>query len=160
MRVPFELAIALGLSLVLEGVCHPQQDPVASTKSQKTDASTAPAASAKRRKSTSTKAPAGGPKRIVVREGGATEPAEQIAPGMSPAEAIKQRQNAQQWLGSTDEQLKQLAGKKLDVSQQQAMSQIHNYVDGARSALQEGDVRRASTLAEKAHLLAEDLLSH
>jgi hypothetical protein len=31
---------------------------------------------------------------------------------------------------------------------------------GARSALKEGDVRRASTLALKAHLLAEDLIRH
>ena len=38
------------------------------------------------------------------------------------------------------------------------MGQIHNYMDGARAALHEGDVRRASTLAEKAHLLAEDLV--
>jgi hypothetical protein len=27
-------------------------------------------------------------------------------------------------------------------------------------ALQEGDVRRASTLAQKAHLLSEDLVKH
>jgi hypothetical protein len=33
-------------------------------------------------------------------------------------------------------------------------------MEGARGALQEGDVRRASTLAEKAHLLADDLLKH
>jgi hypothetical protein len=33
-------------------------------------------------------------------------------------------------------------------------------MDGARSALQEGDLRRASTLAEKAHLLADDLVKH
>jgi hypothetical protein len=31
-------------------------------------------------------------------------------------------------------------------------------MSGARSALQEGDVRRASTLAEKARLLADDLI--
>jgi hypothetical protein len=33
-------------------------------------------------------------------------------------------------------------------------------MEGARGALQEGDERRASTLAEKAHLLADDLLKH
>jgi len=40
------------------------------------------------------------------------------------------------------------------------VGQVRNYMGGARSALQEGDVRRASTLAEKARLLAEDLVRH
>jgi hypothetical protein len=33
-------------------------------------------------------------------------------------------------------------------------------MNGAHSALKEGDLRRASTLAQKAHLLAEDLVKH
>jgi hypothetical protein len=79
---------------------------------------------------------------------------------MTPAEAARQRQNAEQWLSSTDGQLKKLAGRTLDAPQQETVGQIRNYMDGARSALQEGDVRRASTLAEKARLLAEDLAKH
>ncbi len=96
----------------------------------------------------------------MVREGGANEPTAQIVPGMTPAEAARQRQNAEQLLGVTDEQLKQLAERTLSAPQQQTVGQIRNYMDGARSALKEGDVRRASTLAEKAHLLAEDLVKH
>ncbi len=96
----------------------------------------------------------------MVREGGAKEPAAQIAPGMTPAEAARQRQNAEQWLASADDQLKQLAGRTLDARQQETAGQIRNYMDGARSALKEGDVHRANTLAEKAHLLAEDLAKH
>jgi hypothetical protein len=96
----------------------------------------------------------------VVREGGAREPAAQIAPGMTPAEATRQRQNAEQLLSSTDDQLNQMAGRTLDARQQEAAGQIRNYMDGARSALKGGDLRRASTLAEKAHLLAGDLLKH
>jgi hypothetical protein len=103
-------------------------------------------------------APDGAPKKVVVREGGASEPAAQIAPGMTPAEAASERQNAERWLGSTDNQLKLLSVRTLDSRQQETVGQIHNYVDGAHSALKEGDVRRASTLAEKAHLLAEDLV--
>ncbi len=113
----------------------------------------------KRRKRTAS-APNGTPRRIVVREGGATEPAEQIVPGMTPVEATRQRQNAEQWLASTGDQLKQLAERTLDARQQDTVGQIRNYMDGARSALKEGDVRRASTLAQKAHLLAEDLVKH
>ena len=96
----------------------------------------------------------------MVREGGASEPAAQIAPGMTPAEATRQRHNAEELLGATDEKLKQLTGRTLDAKQQETVGQIRNYMDGARSALKEGDVRRANTLAQKAHLLSEDLLKH
>lgn len=107
-----------------------------------------------------TTAPSGTPKKVVVREGGAREPAEQIAPGVTPAEAVRQRQIAEEWLNSTDGQLKQLSERSLDPQQQETLGQIRNYMDGARGALREGDVRRASTLAEKAHLLSDDLVKH
>src|SRR5450759_5952743 len=63
----------------------------------------------KRRKRTAA-APDGTPRKIVVREGGASEPAAQIVPGITPAEAARQRQNAERLLGSTDDKLKRLAG--------------------------------------------------
>jgi hypothetical protein len=95
-----------------------------------------------------------------VREGGASEPAAQIAPGMTPAEALLQRQNADQWLVGADQKLRLLAGRTLDAQQLETVGQIHNYMDGARLALKAGDVRRANTLAEKADLLADDLAKH
>jgi hypothetical protein len=79
---------------------------------------------------------------------------------MTPAEAIRQRQNAERLLGATDDKLKRLAGRTLDARQQETVGQIRNYMGGARSALKEGDLRRASTLAQKAHLLSEDLVKH
>jgi len=105
-------------------------------------------------------APDGSPRKIVVREGGASEPAAQIAPGMTPAEAARQRQNAEQLLASTGDQLKLLAERTLDGRQQETMAQIRNYMDGAHSALKDGDVRRANTLALKAHLLSEELVRY
>ena len=113
----------------------------------------------KRRKRT-TPAPDGAPRKVIVREGGTSEPAAQIAPDISPAEATRQRQKAEQLLGSTDGQLKQLTGRTLNAQQQESVGQIRNYMQGARSALKEGDVLRAGTLAEKAHLLSDDLLKH
>jgi len=113
----------------------------------------------KRRKRTAPKADSA-PRKTVVREGGASEPAAQIAPGMTPAEATRQRHNAEQLLGATDDKLKRLAGRPLDAKQQETVGQIRNYMEGARSALKEGDVRRANTLAQKAHLLSEDLVRH
>ncbi len=79
---------------------------------------------------------------------------------MTPAEATRQRQSAEQLLASADDRLKQLAGRALDARQQETAGQIRNYMDGARTALKEGDLRRASTLAQKAHLLAEDMVKH
>jgi hypothetical protein len=102
----------------------------------------------------------GAPRKIVVREGGAKEPAAQIVPGMTPAEAARERRNAEKLLGSTDNLLKELAGRTLNARQRETVGQIRNYMDGARSALKEGDTRRASTLAQKAHLLSEDLVKH
>jgi len=124
--------------------------------------STAPVSGTTKHRKHSPPAPApdGAPRKIVIREGGASEPAAQIAPGMTPAEATRQRQDAEQWLASSDDQLKQLAGRTLDARQQETVAQIRNYMEGARSALKDGDVRRANTLAEKAHLLAEDLAKH
>jgi hypothetical protein len=114
----------------------------------------------RKRRKHSAPAPDGAPRKIVVREGGAKEPAAQIAPGMTPVEATRQRQNAEQLLASADDRLKQLAGRTLDTRQQETVAQVRNYMGGARSALKEGDVRRANTLAQKAHLLAEDLVKH
>jgi hypothetical protein len=79
---------------------------------------------------------------------------------MTPAEATRQRQNAERLLGSAGDQLKQAATRPLDAQRQETAEQIRNYIDGARSALKEGDVQRANTLAEKAHLLAEDLVKY
>ena len=100
------------------------------------------------------------PRKVVVREGGAKAPAEQMAPGMSPDEAARQRKNAEQLLNATDDQVKQLSTRNLDELQRESVGQIRNYEYDARLALKEGDLRRASTLAEKAHLVAEDLLRH
>jgi len=184
MRLTCGLAIALCLGLSAVGVASQEPDsagsansagqvpPAAATEStpaagakvsegaatKKTAASTS--ATTKRRNKRSAPAQAEGPRKIMVREGGASEPAAQIAPDMTPAEAASQRQNAERLLGSSGDQLKVLAARTLDVQQQEPVGQIRNYMVGARSALQEGDLWRANTLAQKAHLLADDLVKH
>ncbi len=95
-----------------------------------------------------------------MREGGASEPDAQIEPDITPEEAARKRQNAVQLLASTDYELKRLAGRTLDAGQQETVGQIRNYMNGVRAALKEGNVGRANTLAEKAHLLADDLAKH
>jgi hypothetical protein len=187
MRLACGLAIAFGLTFPAAGQTPPapapaQQVPAetspgagqkapasvlqektvagsAETKSAKAKSTTdGPKSGTRRRRRRTAPAPTGEPRKIVVREGGASEPAAQIVPGMTPAEATRQRQNAERLLGSAGDQLKQAATRPLDAQRQETAEQIRNYIDGARSALKEGDVQRANTLAEKAHLLAEDLV--
>lgn len=100
------------------------------------------------------------PRKVVVPEGGAREPPAQIAPGLTPEEAARERRDAEQWLTSADGQLKMLSGRTLGAQQEETVGQVRNYMVGARSALKEGDMRRANTLALKAHLLSEDLVKH
>lgn len=85
------------------------------------------------------------------------EPTAQIVTGMSPEAAARERNEAELLLGTTAETLKEIAPRELDLQQRQTVSQIHNYITVARSALREGDIPRAHTLAEKAALLANDL---
>jgi hypothetical protein len=180
MRFGCELAIALSLSFPLLGQTPAAPAPAGNQASAQApaDASASPekkagesaekkqadsgvaAAGTKKRRKAAASMPDGTPRKIVVREGGASEPAAQIVPGMTAEEASRERQNTQQLLSSTDDQLKRLAGRTLDAQQQETVGQIRNYMNGARGALQEGDVSRASTLAEKAHLLSDDLLKH
>jgi hypothetical protein len=179
MRRGLVLAMAMGLSFLTPAtaLCQqtsadsvtgtgqppptPAQPPPARkiTRQSAAKAGAAPPSPTKTRQQPAPVAPRS-PRKIVVRKGGAREPAEQIVPGISPAEAARQRQNAEGWLSATDVQLKQLAPRKLSPQQQETADQVRNYINGAHAALQEGDVRRASTLAEKAHLLSDDLLNH
>jgi hypothetical protein len=100
------------------------------------------------------------PKKVVVRQGGAAEPSAQIVTGMTLQEAIAQRQDAEKSLDAADENLRRLLGRPLDAQQEETVSQIHNYMGRARSALREGDISRGHTLAVKANLLAEDLVKY
>jgi hypothetical protein len=119
-----------------------------------------PAKRHRHRKNSRKPTPPGEPRKIVVREGGAIEPPAQIVPGLAPQQASQERQSAGELLGSTEQNLRRLSGRTLDSRQQETVAQIHNYVDGARSALKDGDTQRAHTLALKAHLLADDLVKH
>ncbi len=112
------------------------------------------------RKRVSAAEPRGIPKKIVVRQGGADEPLAQIVTGMTPEEAAHERNGAELLLSTTAETLKEIAPRPLDAQQEETVSQIHNYMEGARAALKEGDIPRAHTLAQKASLLADDLVKH
>jgi hypothetical protein len=100
------------------------------------------------------------PQKVVVREGSTAEPTAQIVTGMAPAEANRERMDAERLLSLTETTLKRAAPGPVDAPRQETVEQIHNYTKGARSALREGDIARAHTLAQKASLLAADMESH
>lgn len=102
----------------------------------------------------------GEPRKIVVHQGGSSEPIAQIVPGITLEEASHQRENAEQLLASTESNLKQLAARTLNPHQQEMIVQIRHYMDGARFSLKESDTQRAHTLALKAYLLSDDLMKH
>jgi hypothetical protein len=104
--------------------------------------------------------PANPPRKIVIRQGSTPEPSAQLAPGMTQEQASHQRQNTEQLLATTETNLRQLAGRSLNSSQQETVGQIRNYMTGASSALKDGDTQRAHTLASKAQLLSDDLVKH
>jgi len=105
-------------------------------------------------------APDGEPRKIVVRQGSTSEPVAQIFPGMTQEEADRQRAGAEQLLATAEADLKRLSERSLAASQQATIVQIRQYMDVARTALQESDPQRAHTLAQKAYLLADDLVKH
>jgi len=100
------------------------------------------------------------PRKIVVHRGGVREPVAQIIPGMSVEEARRQRQESEDLLVAADSDLKKLVDRNLNSNQQETVSQIRHFMEVARTALQDGDVRRAHTLAQKAQLLSDDLVKH
>jgi hypothetical protein len=102
----------------------------------------------------------GEPRKVVIRQGGATEPVAQIVPGISQEEANRQRESAEQLLVASESSINELATRSLNLNQQGMLVQIRQYMDGARSALKENDPQRAHTLALKAYLLSDDLAKH
>lgn len=139
-----------------------QQPPAGQEESTKDQAAKKGSASPATKKKTTRKhgsQPAPGePSRVVVRGGGANEPTAQLAPGLTEEQSRRQRQRTEELLDTTENNLRQLAGRTLKQNQQDTITQIRNYMVGARSALKDGDPQRARTLAFKARLLSDDLV--
>jgi hypothetical protein len=102
----------------------------------------------------------GEPRKIVIHQGGTSEPVAEMVPGISQEEANRQRESAEQLLEASESSVKQLATRSLNQNQQGTLVQIRQYMDGARSALKDSDPQRARRLALKAYLLSDDLVKH
>ncbi len=93
------------------------------------------------------------PPTIVVRQGGASDPSIQV---VGPPKSSQH--DADQMLATTNANLKKIDGNKITPAQQDIVSQIHQYIDQSKAAVDAGDLDRARTLAWKAQVLTEDLL--
>ena len=100
------------------------------------------------------------PKKVVVRNGGTSDPTEQLSPSLTEQQASSQRQTIDLLLVDTAANLKKLSGRQTTSSQEAMMGQVRQYVLQAKAAADAGDIVRAHNLAVKAHLLSEELAKH
>src|SRR5205807_7204761 len=105
-------------------------------------------------KVTPTKCP---PAKIVIHDGSTTEPAIQLVGGAGGSQAAGQRSTTDQLVGSTEENLKKIAGRQLDSNQQEMLKQVEQFLDQSKAAVAAGDIERGHNLAMKAHLLSDEL---
>ncbi len=97
------------------------------------------------------------PSKVVVRQGGTSEPSIQLAGGHADQTA-QQRDAANQILQSADTNLKKVSGRQLSADQQDMVNQIRQFMAQSKTAIDTGDLERAHTLAWKAQVLSEELV--
>jgi hypothetical protein len=93
------------------------------------------------------------PAKIVVNNGSTAEPSIQL----TGTDAPRQNDTTAQSLAATEKNLKKISALNLTASQQEMVSQIHQFMDQSKAAVAAGDAGRAHTLALKAQTLAEEL---
>lgn len=98
------------------------------------------------------------PPKVIVRQGGTSEPSIQLAGGADPGQTSNRRDTANQMLDATEANLKRLAGKQLTANQQDMVSQTRQFMQQSKAAVEAGDLERARTLAWKAQVLSEELV--
>jgi hypothetical protein len=112
--------------------------------------------------------PPSSPPRAVPPRPGAPVPAPQPAPPDAPAPVLspvlsavdeqRLRAEAKQRIDGAEQRLRQIDPAKLASGQQDSLQTVQSFLDKAREALQTQDVQRAFTLADKAYLLADELV--
>ena len=96
----------------------------------------------------------------------ATEPAAEkppeptIAPEVPTEEMKAARAETQQSLDTAEKNLTLARGRKLDAAQEDLVSKVHGFTEGAREAMRGGDWVRAKNLAKKAEVLSEQLAAN
>jgi hypothetical protein len=88
---------------------------------------------------------------------GATAPAGPLRPEVPPAEEQRLLDSTQQNIVDVARTLGELEGRALKPPQQESLRTAKNFLDQARSALDQKDYQRAANLAGKARALTDDL---
>jgi len=88
---------------------------------------------------------------------GSTSPAGPLRPEVPPAEEQRLLDSTQQNIVDVARTLGELEGRALKPPQQESLRTAKNFLDQARSALDQKDYQRASNLAGKARALTDDL---
>lgn len=112
-------------------------------------------ASAPGTESTPTNCP---PSKVIVKQGGSSEPSIQLAGGAGGKQTSQARDTAKEMLGTTEANLKQIAGRQLSSAQQDMVTQIRQFMEQSKAAVADGDLDRARTLAWKAQVLSQELV--
>jgi hypothetical protein len=101
------------------------------------------------------------PTKVVVRQGGTSEPAIQLAGDASgsPLPSTNACHDAAQCLQSAEENLKKISAQQLDSNKQEMVGQVRQFMDQSKAATKAGDLDRARTLAWKAQTLSEELVT-
>ena len=111
---------------------------------------TKPAVPAATASPTSPPAPASPPK-------SGASPSGALRPEVPPAEEQRLLESARQNIGDVTRAVGELEGRPLKPPQQEALKTAKNFLDQARSALDQRDYQRAANLASKARALTDDL---
>ncbi|HUA13771.1 MAG TPA: hypothetical protein VMG31_00630 [Verrucomicrobiae bacterium] len=98
------------------------------------------------------------PIKVIVRQGGTTDPSIELAGGSAGDQASRARNSARQMLAAAEHNLKTIAARGLTANQQAQVSQIQQFVRESKTASAAGDLDRARTLAWKAQTLSEELV--
>jgi hypothetical protein len=97
------------------------------------------------------------PRKVIVRNGGTSEPTVELK-GKTSAEQASNQRSTEQLMALTEENLGKIAGLPPDPSRRELVSEIRQFMEQSKSAIAAGDPDRGHNLAIKAHLLSEELV--
>lgn len=86
-----------------------------------------------------------------------TSPTEALRPEVSAEQEHRLLESTKQSIGDVARVLGELEGRQMKPPQQEALRTAKNFLDQARSALDQRDYQRAANLASKARALTDDI---
>jgi len=94
----------------------------------------------------------------VVSQGSTAEPTMQLAPSLTDEDSVKLKDSTTKQRKDAETNLESATAAGLKPEQQETASQIKKFLDQSKDAEKEGDLPRASSLANKAKVLSDSLL--